>query len=92
MPVVLAVTGRAVRGVSGERAGAIELAHQGTLFLDEVDALPARMQLRLLRVLEEHETGRIGSVEQMPVNLRIIASTARDMGEGISPPLFFDTK
>ena len=78
----------AVRGVSGERAGAIELAHQGTLFLDEVDALPARLQLRLLRVLEEQETGRIGSVEQMPVNLRIIASTARDMGEELKQGRF----
>lgn len=71
----------AVRGISGEKAGAIELSHQGTLFLDEITSLPMRLQIRLLRVLEEHEVGRIGSTEQFPINLRIIASTSLDMQE-----------
>lgn len=73
----------AIRGVSGEQAGAIELAHQGTLFLDEVSSLPMRLQIRLLQVLEDHEVSRIGSSEQIPVNVRIIASADGDIKEDI---------
>ena len=73
----------AVRGTPGEKAGAFELAHQGTLFLDEIWALSLRLQARLLRILQEHEVTRLGSSDHLPVNVRLIASSDRDLKEEI---------
>ena len=73
----------AVRGMPGEKAGAFELAHQGTLFLDEIWALSLRLQARLLRILQEHEVTRLGSSDHLPVNVRLIASSDRDLKEEI---------
>lgn len=55
--------------------GLFELAHGGTIFLDEIDALPIEMQGRLLRVLQEREVLRIGGETIIPVNVRVIAAT-----------------
>jgi len=55
--------------------GLFELAHGGTIFLDEIDALPIEMQGRLLRVLQEREVLRIGGEAIIPVNVRVIAAT-----------------
>lgn len=55
--------------------GLFELAHGGTIFLDEIDALPIEMQGRLLRVLQEREVLRIGGESIIPVNVRVIAAT-----------------
>lgn len=59
------------------KAGLFELAHKGTLFLDEVDGLPPALQCRLLRVLQEREVLRIGGAGVIPVDVRVIAATNR---------------
>ena len=61
------------------KAGFFEMAHKGTLFLDEIGELPTPVQARLLRVLQEKEVVRVGGVQVIPVDLRIICATNRDL-------------
>lgn len=63
----------------GGRVGLIESAHRGSLFLDEIGEMPLALQTRLLRVLEEREVTRVGSVRAQPVDLRVIAATHMDL-------------
>lgn len=70
-----AFTGAAKEG----KAGVFELAHRGSLFLDEIGELPLGLQVKLLRVLQEKEIVRVGSHEIIPVDVRIIAATNRDL-------------
>lgn len=63
----------------GGRPGLIETAHRGSLLLDEIGEMPAPLQTRLLRVLEEREVLRVGGVRPIPVDLRVIAATHRDL-------------
>lgn len=76
----------AFTGALNSRKGRFELAHQGTIFLDEIGDLTPPVQIRLLRVLQEREFERVGGNETIKVNVRIIAATNRDletlMGEG----------
>ena len=65
----------------GGKAGVFEIAHGGTLFLDEVGEMAASLQARLLRVLEEGEVTRLGDSSILPVNIRIVAATHRDLME-----------
>jgi DNA-binding NtrC family response regulator len=65
----------AFTGAVRQRPGRFELAHQGTLFLDEIGAADARVQLRLLRVLQEQEFERVGGTETLKVDVRVIAAT-----------------
>lgn len=61
------------------KAGLFELAHGGTVFLDEISEMPLMMQSRFLRVLQEHEVMRIGSDQPIPIDIRVIAATNRDL-------------
>jgi PAS domain S-box-containing protein len=68
----------------GGNAGKFELADGGTIFLDEIGEMPVDMQIKLLRVIEESVINRIGSSRQIPVNVRIIAATNKDLKEEIA--------
>ena len=63
----------------GGKVGLFELAHKGTIFLDEIGETSLDMQARLLRVLEEHEIMRVGDDKVIPVDIRIIAASNRDL-------------
>jgi len=63
----------------GGKAGRFEIAHQGTIFLDEIDSTPEAVQIRLLRVLQEREVMRVGGDRKLPVDVRIIAAASRDL-------------
>ena len=63
----------------GGREGVFELAHGGTLFLDEIGEIPRETQVELLRVLQEKEIRRVGGSRVIPVDVRIIAATNKDL-------------
>ncbi len=63
----------------GGKAGVFEMAHMGTIFLDEIGEMPLEMQVQLLRVIQEKEIRRIGSDTVIPVDVRVIAATNRDL-------------
>ena len=63
----------------GGKMGLFELAHKGTIFLDEIGETSLDMQARLLRVLEEHEIMRVGDDKVIPVDIRVIAASNRDL-------------
>lgn len=63
----------------GGHAGLFEIAHRGTVFLDEIGEMPLPLQTRLLRVLEEREINRVGSMRPIPVDVRIISATHCDL-------------
>jgi formate hydrogenlyase transcriptional activator len=69
----------AFTGATQRRIGRFELATGGTIFLDEVGDLPAEIQIALLRVLQEREIERVGSSRPIPVDVRVVAATHRDL-------------
>lgn len=73
----------AVPGKSGEKRGLFEEANNGSIFLDEIGELSPMVQSKLLRVLQEHETLRIGGTKPIPVNVRVIASTNANMEKAL---------
>jgi transcriptional regulator with PAS, ATPase and Fis domain len=70
------------------KAGMFELAHNGTLFLDEVNATSPKLQTRLLRTLQEHEVMRVGSTAVIPVNVRVIAASNAPLEAEVSAGRF----
>jgi len=70
-------------GAIAQKRGRFEEAHQGTLFLDEIGDMPADMQVKLLRVLEEHSIQRIGGHGEIAIDARIISATHRDIDDAI---------
>ncbi len=82
------VEGAFTGAMKGGKAGLFELAHQGTIFLDEVGEIPPTLQAKLLRVLQEREIMRIGHDRVIPVNLRIIAATNKDLTRMAAEDLF----
>jgi two-component system response regulator AtoC len=80
----------AFTGATGERAGLFEEATNGTLLLDEIGDLPAGLQAKLLRVLEEREVRRVGESRSRPVNARLIAATARRLEDARAAGEFRD--
>lgn len=69
----------AFTGAVTSKPGRFELAHEGTIFLDEVAEMPLEMQVKLLRVLQEQEFERVGGVSSTKVDVRIITATNRDL-------------
>lgn len=79
----------AFTGASKEgKIGLFELADSGTIFLDEVGELPLDMQVKLLRVLQEGEIKRVGSIKTTKVNVRVIAATNRNLEDMVSKKTF----
>jgi DNA-binding NtrC family response regulator len=74
----------AFTGASDRRLGCFELADRGTLLLDEIGEMPAPTQAKLLRVLEDGKVRRLGSKNETPVNVRVLAATNRDPEEAVS--------
>ena len=73
----------AFTGADKAKQGRMELADGGTLFLDEIGEMPLTMQVKLLRVLEDHKIQRLGAVKEITLDLRLIAATNRDLEEMI---------
>ena len=65
------------------KVGMIELSHEGTLFLDEIGEMPLHLQAKLLRVIEDKSVIRLGGTEKMPIDMRVIASTNRDLNKEV---------
>jgi len=71
----------AFTGAEYDKVGRFELANEGTIYLDDIDDVPLDLQVKLLRVLEEREIERVGSTKAIPIDIRLIASTKRDLKE-----------
>ncbi|MFX0197507.1 MAG: sigma-54 interaction domain-containing protein [Candidatus Hodarchaeota archaeon] len=78
----------AFTGATKARRGCFELAHQGTIFLDEIGEMPLHLQSKLLRVLENHEIRRVGSEKAATVDVRVMAATNRDLEEEVKAKQF----
>jgi len=78
----------AFTGALQRHQGRFELAHSGTIFLDEIGELPAETQIALLRVLQERQFERVGGTRVIPTDVRIIAATNRDLSAAIAAGAF----
>ncbi|OGL01745.1 MAG: two-component system response regulator [Candidatus Rokubacteria bacterium RIFCSPHIGHO2_12_FULL_73_22] len=80
----------AFTGAQAARRGRFELAHGGSLFLDEIGDLPLHLQVKLLRVLQEREIERVGSSHPIQVDVRLLAATHRDLEALVKAGTFRD--
>lgn len=71
----------AFTGAIGDRPGRFERADGGTVFLDDIDDVPISMQVKLLRVLQNHTIERVGGARTIPINVRILAASKKDLRE-----------
>jgi two-component system NtrC family response regulator len=78
----------AFTGAAGRRKGRFEMAHQGTLFLDEVGELGPSVQVKLLRVLQERTFERVGGNQPISVDVRIVTATNRDLTQAVEQGAF----
>lgn len=78
----------AFTGAITQKVGRFELAHQGTLFLDEVGDIPSELQPKLLRVLQEQEFERLGGTKTIKVDVRLVAATHRDLAKMVADGCF----
>ncbi len=78
----------AFTGAIAQKVGRFELAHQGTLFLDEVGDIPLELQPKLLRVLQEQEFERLGSSKTIKVDVRLVAATNRNLASMVADNRF----
>lgn len=78
----------AFTGAVDNKPGLFEEAASGTLFLDEIGELPLAMQVKLLRVLQEHEIRRIGSAKNISIDVRVVAATARNLERMVGEQAF----
>src|SRR5205807_5964117 len=78
----------AFTGAVTHKVGRFELAHRGTLFLDEVGDVPPELQPKLLRVLQEQEFERLGSTRTVRVDVRLVAATNHDLGQMVGAGRF----
>lgn len=74
--------------LKGGKAGVFEMAHGGTIFLDEIGEIPEEIQVQLLRVLQEKEVRRLGSGKVVPVDVRVISATNKDLAAEVNVAAF----
>jgi DNA-binding NtrC family response regulator len=74
----------AFTGASSRKQGRAELAHQGTLFLDEIGDLPLSLQGKILRLVQERQFERVGGVQTLSVDVRLVAATNRDLRAAVA--------
>lgn len=82
------VNSGAYTGAMQSRAGFVEAAHLGTLYLDEIDSMPLNLQTKLLRVLESRGVERLGSTRFIPVDMRVIASAQHSLHQMVEHGTF----
>ncbi len=75
-------------GAIARKIGRFEMAHGGTIFLDEIGDIPAELQPKLLRVLQEQEFERLGSTQTIRVNVRVVAATSRNLPQMVADRQF----
>lgn len=78
----------AFTGAIAQKIGRLELAHEGTFFLDEIGDLPLELQPKILRALQEKEFERLGSLRTIPVNVRLVAATNRNLAKMVEDGQF----
>ncbi|HZH91512.1 MAG TPA: sigma-54 dependent transcriptional regulator [Pyrinomonadaceae bacterium] len=78
----------AFTGAAARRQGCFELAHRGTLLLDEIAEMSALLQAKLLRVLEERSVRRLGGSQEIPIDVRVLAATNREPHEAVRTGAF----
>jgi DNA-binding NtrC family response regulator len=78
----------AFTGATGRKVGKAEMAHRGTLFLDEIADLPLTLQAKILRLVQEKQFERVGGVQTLAVDVRVVAATNRDLRQAVEKRLF----